>query len=75
MDQNEDGQALEQGGHVCTVREVALAVVVIASSEEPPRDKVMPTKLKEVLKEWGCMWMWKSLRIVGDEQWIRQSIE
>ena len=55
------GQVLEKGGLVCTVREVALAVVAVASSAEPPREKVMPTKIKEVLKEWGCMWMWKSL--------------
>ena len=69
------GLVPEKDGLVCTVREVALAVVAVASSEESPRDEVMPTKIKEVLKEWGCMWMWKSLRIVGDEQWIRRSIE
>ena len=55
------GRVLEKGGLVCTVREVGLAVVAVASSAEPPREKVMPTKIKEVLKEWGCMWMWKSL--------------
>ena len=57
------------------MRDAGLAVVTIASSAEPPREKVMPIKIKEVLKEWGCMWMWKSLRIVGDDQWIRRAIE
>ena len=35
----------------------------------------MPTKIKEVLKEWGCTWMWKSLRIVGSGEWIKDAIE
>ena len=35
----------------------------------------MPTKIKEVLKEWGCTWMWKYLRIVGSDEWIKYAIE
>ena len=35
----------------------------------------MPTKIKEVLKEWGCTWMWKSLRLVGSDEWIKDAIE
>ena len=35
----------------------------------------MPTSIKHVIKEWGCTWMWKSLRIVGDDNWIRDAIK
>ena len=35
----------------------------------------MPTKIKEVFKEWRCTWMWKSLRIVGIDEWIKDAIE
>ena len=35
----------------------------------------MPTKIKEVLKEWGCTWMWKSLQLVGSDEWIKDEIE
>ena len=58
------GQELDQGGQVCTIREVELAVVAVVSNTDPPQEDIMPTKIKEVIKEWGCTWMWKSLRIV-----------
>ena len=35
----------------------------------------MPTEIKEVLKEWGCTWMWKSLRLVGSDEWNTDAIE
>ena len=55
------GQDPEQGGQVCTIREVEMAVVAVVSNTDAPREEIMPTKIKEVLKEWGCTWMWKSL--------------
>ena len=55
------GQELEQWGQVCTIREVELAVVAVVSNADPSREEIMPTKIKEVFKEWGCTWMWKSL--------------
>ena len=45
------GQELEQCGQVCTIREVELAVVAVVSTTDPPREEIMPTKIKEVLKE------------------------
>ena len=69
------GQELEQCGQVCTIREVELSVVAVVSNTDPPREEIMPTKIKEVLKEWVCTWMWKSLRIVGSDEWIKDAIE
>ena len=57
------GKELEQCGQVCNIREVEMAVVAVVSNTDPPREEIMPTKIKEVLKEWGCTWMWKSLRL------------
>ena len=62
---------LEQCGQVCTIREVELAVVAVVSNTDSPREEIIPTKIKEVLKEWGCTWMWKSLRLVGSDEWIK----
>ena len=45
------------------------------SNTDPPREEIMPTKIKEVLKEWGCTWMWKSLRLVGSDDWIKDAIK
>ena len=61
------GQEPDQGGQVCTIREVELTVVAVVSNVDPPHEEIMPTKIKEVLKEWVCTWMWKSLRLTGSD--------
>ena len=43
------GQELEQGGQVCTIREVELAVVAVVSNTDPPREEITPTTLIELL--------------------------
>ena len=68
-------QEPEQCGQVCTIRDVELAVVAVVSNTDPKREEIMPTKIKEVLKEWGCTWMWKSLRLVGSDEWIKDAVE
>ena len=45
------GQDPEQGGQVCTIRELELAVVAVVSNADPPREEIMPTKIKEVFNE------------------------
>ena len=57
-----------------TVREVAVAVKAVVSTAEPPREEQTPSKIKEVLEEWGGDWMWKSLRILGNDGWIKEAI-
>ena len=52
-----------------------MAVKAVLSSAEPPREEQMPKKIKEVLEEWGGNWMWKSLRILGNDEWIKEAIE
>ena len=69
------GQDPEQCGKVCTIRKVDLAVVAVDSNADPSLEEIMPTKIKEVLKEWVCTWMWKSLRLVGSDEWIKDAIE
>ena len=44
------GQEPEQGGQVCTICEVDLAVVAVVSNVDPPREEIIPTKITEVLK-------------------------
>ena len=48
--------------------------MAVVSNADPPREEIMPTKIKEVLKEWGCTWMCKSLRLVGSDEWIKDAI-
>ena len=61
----------DQCGQVGTIREVELTVVAVVSNSDPPREEIMTIKIKEVLKEWRCTWMWKSLRLVGSDEWCQ----
>jgi hypothetical protein len=56
------------------VREVTLAVLAIVSSAAVKEDVGMPECIEEVLQEWGCTWMWKSLRMQGYEGWMKDAI-
>ena len=55
----------EINGNICSVREVALAVVAITSTATPPHSQEMPTYFLDVLIEWGSTWLWDSIRLVG----------
>ena len=68
-------QVPEERGIVCSVREAGLAVMAIVSSAELPGERVLPTEIRGVIKEWGCMGMWKSLRILGNDDWLKRAIE
>jgi hypothetical protein len=38
------------------------------------QDTVEPTTFLEVLREWGCSWLWEYMTIVGGTEWIAQAI-
>ena len=40
------GKYPEQFGQVCTFRELELVVVAVVSNADPPREEIMPTKIK-----------------------------
>ena len=70
-----EGQPQENCGKLCTVETVAQGKKVIVSQVSGAKEQTMPTTILEVLEEWGCTWMWKSLRLVGDDNWLEESIE
>ena len=49
--------------------------MLIVSKVSAPREQTMPVTILEVLEEWGCTWMWKSLRLMGDDHWLEEAIE
>ena len=64
----------EINGNICSVREVALAVVVINSTATPPWLQEMPIYFMDVLIEWGSTWLWDSLRLVGEDNWLEEEV-
>ena len=68
------GQPMETTGKITSVRQLEQGRVAIVSTADPPRPKEMPETILEVLDEWGSTWMWKALRLIGDDHWLEESI-
>ena len=62
----------EINGNICSVREVALLVVEITSATTPPRSQEITTCFMDVLIEGGSTWLWESLRIIGEDNWLEE---
>ena len=67
-------QPTELRGVICTVREVACAVISLVSTTEVPPPKEAPQCIFAVLQEWDCEWMWTSLWLWGDNNLLEESI-
>ena len=65
----------ENTGNVCSVRTTVQEKQVIVSTAEPPRPRTMPTIILTVLEEWGCTYMWNSLRLFGGDHLLEDVIE
>ena len=61
-------------GEICSVKEVARGVFAIEATAQPPVPVDPPTTLLDVIEDWGCLWLWKTLRLYGDDNWLLDSI-
>ena len=68
-----DQEAQDQG-KIFRVRNTGVALKAVESVADPPEKESMPGSLLEVLKEWGCVWMWDFLRLFSNEYWIKGAI-
>ena len=69
-------QPVDSRGTLCTVDIVSATTVSIASelaTPLPPLDE-HHTNFLDVLAKWGQTWMWDSLKVVGEENWIHGAI-
>lgn len=44
-----------------------LAIILVVS---PPDPEMMPESFLDVLREWGNMWMWDSLKLIDEDDWL-----
>ena len=61
-------------GRPCSVREIAGQLVRVQTVAAPHDVEILPDNLFDVLKEWGSTWMWRSLRLVGNDDWMYDAI-
>ena len=54
-------------------RQVWIYINIISSSLASEPDQ-LPSSLLDVLIGWECTWIWKSLQLIGDDNWPEESI-
>jgi hypothetical protein len=62
-----------QGGP-CTVEEAGLGIYKIISYTDMPPQITQPETFMDVLREWGCTWMWEDMQLTGDDGWLEEAI-
>ena len=65
----------DERGKWCTVQHDGNDRQVILSMVNQPGSQEMPETILDILREWGCTWMWRSLRLIGDDHWLEEAIE
>jgi hypothetical protein len=61
-------------GVPCSVRESTHSSVEITSTAAPPYSTDLPGCFLDVLREWGHTWMWDLLWLIGDDNWLLDTI-
>ena len=61
-------------GQYCTIIEVDPAVITVLSQTDPPPPPLRHNSFLGVLVKWGCTWMWESMVLIEDYDWIEKAI-
>jgi hypothetical protein len=70
----QDVPLVEQGDY-CMIKEVAPTVIAIILHTPAEKQVHFHDIIWDVLQSWGCCWIWENLRMVGDNDWIKEAIE
>ena len=60
---------------MCSVKDVGLAVRAVCSYSSLAPLPTLPVTFWDVLVSWECTWMWDCVQLVGDMNWIADSIK
>ena len=66
---------LENRGVICSIKQVALAVIGVQSTTTPLPDKITATSFWEIVQSWGQTWLWDNIQLSGDLNWLAEAIE
>jgi hypothetical protein len=61
-------------GDICLVNKVQPGVFRISSMAREAQEPSGSTTFVEVLREWGCSWLWEHMSVEGGTDWIAQAI-
>ena len=66
---------LVERGDICTIKQVALAVIGVQSSAPPLPIEPSTTSFWEIVQSWGQTWLWDNIQISGNCSWLADAIE
>ena len=49
-------------------------MIAVLSHTDPPPSPLKHDSFLDVLIEWGCIWIWDSMVLVGKDNWIEKAI-
>jgi hypothetical protein len=61
-------------GVICSIKQVALAVIGVQSTSTPVPDLMPATSFWEIVQSWGQTWLWENIQISGDFTWLAEAI-
>ena len=66
---------LVERGDICTIKQVALAVIGVQSSAPPLPIESSTTSFWEIVQSWGQTWLWDNIQISGNCSRLADAIE
>jgi hypothetical protein len=66
--------ARAEQGDICLVDKIQPGVFCITSTAQEAQDPDKPTTFVDVLREWGCCWVWEHMSVKEGTDWIAQAI-
>ena len=62
-------------GKICSVKHISPSTVALTSTtEHVPEEALKRDNFLDILLDWGCTWMWDSLKVVGEDTWLQEAI-
>ena len=68
-----DQATVPQGGF-CMMEEAGLGLYKIMSCTKIPPLIPRPETFMDILRKWGYTWLWRGMRLTGDDTWVEEAI-
>jgi hypothetical protein len=65
----------QEMGKICSIEEIQPRMFRVTSTACRAPTATPPTSFLDVLREWGCTWLWEHMLIEGGTEWVANAIQ
>jgi hypothetical protein len=65
----------QEMGEICSVEEIQPRMFRVTTTVHRAPTATPPTSFLDVLREWGCTWLWEHMTIEGGTEWVANAIQ